>query len=188
MIGPLRVQWYYPWGPERETLKRRLFAALLISVAGLASCTAGQTRTETQTVTQTTTLTQTTTREIPTTVTVTQTATQTITTTATVTVTINPVPTDHRYEIIDPIAYQITQQTSTYWYFAWNISIKNLDTADMQLMLTINFIDKDGIVLHSDNQLTTIGAGQIRTVFGQTMIPADKAVNIISANSFIEFA
>ena len=167
-------------------MNKRLFVVASITILGLASCDGGQTRTQIQTVTHTSTLTQTTIREMPTTSTVTETATVTITSTATVTVTVNPIPTDHRYQITSPVIYEITQQTSTYWYFSWNMSIKNLDSLGIELGITINFVDKDGNIMEWDNELVLIGAGQTKTIFGQTIIPAGNALNVTSAIPIIE--
>jgi hypothetical protein len=163
-------------------VKTGFYLLAVISIVVLSGCGGVQTQTETQTVTQNSTLTQTVTRDVPTTVTVTVTSTMT----STVTVTANPIPTDHRYQIIQPVSYQITQQTTTYWYFSWTISIKNLDSQGLEFAITVNFVDKDGAVMESGRGQKLIGAGQTQAIFGQTMVPADKALNVISAIAIVE--
>ncbi len=139
-------------------MKRLLLAMVLVTTLILSACTGGETGTQTVTQTQTITQTQTVTESgnadstaTPPTVTITTTsppvtiASPPITITTTITVT--PPPPAEPFLVTEELSYIITQQDANFWYFSWQIAIKNMTSEVSTLYFEIHFLDAEGFLL-----------------------------------------
>ncbi len=180
---------------------------ILALVVGLAGC--GGERLVTQTVLITTTITLapvmetvTTMVEVTKTVTVTETVTtmvdsstvtvtsppvtDTVTETTVVTKTTTPTQPSHVYQVVEDISYIITEKSSNYWYFSWKVTIKNMHFEELTLYIEVNFLDSDGFSLEWGNDISTFNPGETKTIYGEEMIGADIAGNVVKAVVDIE--
>ena len=136
------------------------------------------TQTVTNTISSTVTLPPTTTSSTvtlpPNTITITP-PTTTITFTKT---TIPPIPSPV-YEITEDISYKVTQKTSSYWYFSWKITIKNLHYEEIEFYMEVHFLDSSGYSLEWTNDIVSISPNEEKTILGQKMIGTEIAGNVV---------
>jgi hypothetical protein len=152
-------------------LKRLLVSVLLVGVFLLAGCAGETTKVINQTILSTQTVVS------VSYITITQPITQTVTVTPAI-----PSPS---YSITNNVSYIITQKTDSYWYFSWQITIKNLSYDENTIYVEINFLNNAGYTLEMTNEIVTLAQYEEKTIVGEEMVEADNAANIVSAISDI---
>ncbi len=197
-------------------MKRAVFLFILMSTLILSACTGGeirtQTVTQTQTITQTQTVTQSgnadstatpsivtiTTTSPPITITTATPSTVTITTTSppitvtsppitiTTTITTTPPAPAEVFLVTKELSYIVTNKTTSYWYFSWQISVKNMTTQSLTAYIEVHFLDAQGFSLEWTNDIVTFAPQEERTMLGEVMVEASIAPNIVSAIADIE--
>lgn len=165
---------------------------ILALVVGLAGCGGEGLVTQTVLVNQTQTVTQpgqTVTRAIIQIVTKTATVTTTplpITTasppiTVTTTVTQEPPPPEQAYLVTDELSFIITEKTDYYWYFSWQVTIKNMTSYAVYIYIDVDFLDKDGFLIDWDFKSNYFNPNKEGTLRGLCLIDASVAPDVVEA-------
>lgn len=168
---------------------KAIFLSIIILATPLFSaCVSGEPITYTSTQTQTITQTQTVT--IPITITTTPpTITQTVTPppiTITTTVTVIPPASTQTFLITKAISYIITNWNDHYWYFSWQITVKNIATQSMTAYIEVHFLNAQGFSLDWTNEIVTFTPQEEKTILGEKIVEASIAPDIVSATAEIE--
>jgi hypothetical protein len=90
------------------------------------------------------------------------------------------------FEIIE-IDARATERNDTWWRYAWKLTLKNSGSEAVTLRGTIEFQDKDGFVVDSDNTETvTLAAGTQQTLTGYALVTANVAGNVARTNAKVQ--
>jgi hypothetical protein len=101
--------------------------------------------------------------------------------TITTTITATPPPPAEPFIVTEELSYIITQQDANFWYFSWQITIKNMTSEALSLYFEIHFLDAEGFLVEWDNELTELNPQEEKTFRGTTMVDASIAANIVRA-------
>ena len=155
-------------------MKNILLMALILPILLLSACT-----TETATVTAP-----------PITVTaplITVTAPPITVTAPPITITVTPSPPAELYIVTENLSYKITEKTTNYWYYSWQISIKNMTSQALTLYIEIHFLDAEGFSVEWDNDIVELNSQEEKTLRGTAMVSVPLAADIVGAVADIEF-
>lgn len=65
-------------------------------------------------------------------------------------------------------------------HFRWSAEVHNESGRTMEVVVTVDLLDDDDSVVHSDSTTTTLEAGQRRTVRDEGSLPFDRAADVVS--------
>jgi hypothetical protein len=92
-------------------------------------------------------------------------------------------PTDSSWEIVS-VDSRVTESNSSWWKYAWKLTIRNRGTQPIGLDATIEFQDGDGFVVDSDNEYgLVVGAGAEQTFTGFDLVDSSVAANVKRTNA-----
>ena len=88
---------------------------------------------------------------------------------------------------VEDLRYGVTETTSTYLRFGWNVTVHNgLDRSE-NFAVTVQFLNKDDLVIGSTRVVgQAIRALDEQTITGDTMIGVPAAFNVVSAKVTID--
>jgi hypothetical protein len=76
---------------------------------------------------------------------------------------------------------KVTEQNSTWWRFAWKLTVRNDSRAQATFRGTIEFQDKDGFVNRQfPTDVFVVGAGAEDTATGFALVRVPGAANVAS--------
>jgi len=85
---------------------------------------------------------------------------------------------DNSWEIV-AVDARVTESNSTWWKYAWKLTLKNNGTVPVALRGTIEFQDKDGFVVDDDPTDTmVVQPGSVETFTGYALVTTSVAPNI----------
>jgi len=90
---------------------------------------------------------------------------------------------DASFEIVD-ISTRVTESNSTWWKYAWKLTLRNKSDQTLRLDAHIEFLDQDGFVVDDtfENNLI-LRAGEEDTFTGYDLIDAEIANNVEKVNA-----
>lgn len=107
-----------------------------------------------------------------------------ITITATITTT-PPAPAESLF-ITSDIAYIITEKSSNYWYFSWQVSIKNMTLQSLTAYIEVHFLNAQGFSLEWTNDIVEFAPQEEKVIRGEEMVDSSIAPGIVGAVVDIE--
>ena len=103
-----------------------------------------------------------------------------------ITITVTPPPPAELYIVTENPSYKITEKSTNYWYYSWQISIKNMTSRALTLYIEIQFLDADGFIVEWTNDIVELNSQEEKTLRGTAMVDASIAANIVRAVADIE--
>ena len=92
-------------------------------------------------------------------------------------------PSESSVEIVDVDA-KVTESNSSWWKYAWKLTLRNPTKANKNYTATIEFLDSDGFVTDDDTEYDLlVAAGQERVFTGYDLVDADVAGNVAKVNA-----
>jgi hypothetical protein len=90
---------------------------------------------------------------------------------------------DSSFQIVD-ISTRVTESNSTWWKYAWKLTLRNYSEQTLQLDAHIEFLDEDGFVVDDARESSLIlRAGEEKTFTGYELIDAAVAPNVQRVNA-----
>ena len=83
----------------------------------------------------------------------------------------------YNWEISD-VTYKITEKGENYWYFSWQVTIKNNMSSGMDFFIYVNFVDKDGFIIDYDVESLVLNSKEQKSLKGILMIKAELASDV----------
>ena len=80
---------------------------------------------------------------------------------------------------ISGLTYSITEKVETWWKFAWQATLKNNTSHQVNFFIEVNFLDEDGFIVDDDMENpSTFGPNEQRVVRGYALINTEIAPDV----------
>ena len=91
-------------------------------------------------------------------------------------------PTSPKYNWeLSGLTYNITEKGETWWKFAWQATLKNNTSHQVEFFIEVNFLDKDGFIVDDDiENPSTFNPNEQRVVRGYALIDIEIAPDVKS--------
>jgi hypothetical protein len=87
------------------------------------------------------------------------------------------------WEIVE-VNSRVTESNSTWWKYAWKVTVRNGGSQPIAVRATVEFQDAQGFIVDTDDSETTrVGAGETVTMTGYDLVTAAVADNIAKTNA-----
>jgi hypothetical protein len=94
-----------------------------------------------------------------------------------------PAAEDSSWEILE-VGSRVTEQNTTWWKYAWRVSVKNNGTRPIVVRASVELLDSGGyIVDEGDSEATPIRPGETVELTGFELVTANVAGNIAKTSA-----